>query len=116
MIGATGAFRVTRSQKARVVVFDGAVNADAVASARRALERALLDVSWLVFDWKALGYVGSTGLAASVKLAETLEARRGGLVVFSVTRNLASVIETLGLRRYLKLAPDLGAAFAGIRG
>jgi anti-anti-sigma factor len=115
LVGATGAIWVNRDQRGRIVVLQGSITADTVLPARKALEVASRDVSWLLVDVKKLAYVNSTGLAATVKVAEGLEASGGTLVMFSVASNLALVIETLGLGRYLKIVPDLRAAFARAR-
>ncbi len=114
--GATGAFWVSRSQKGRVVVFQGGINGETVGAAKKALDVAGQGVSWLLVDMKKLAYVGSTGLATAVKVAENLESGGGGLVLYSVASNLAIVINTLGLGKYLKVVADLDAALAQARG
>jgi anti-anti-sigma factor len=114
-VGATGAFWVGRGAKGRVVVFNGGINGETVVAAKKALEVAANGVNWLVVDMKKLVYVGSTGLAAAVKVAETLESRGGGLILFAVASNLGVVIETLGLGRYLDLVSDLPKAFERVR-
>ncbi len=114
--GATGAFWVSRTHRGRVVVLQGGINGETVIPARKALDVASNGVSWLLIDMKKLAYVGSTGLATTVKVAEHLEKLGGGLALFSVASNLAIVINTLGLGRYLKVVTDLDAALALARG
>lgn len=116
IVGATGAFWVNRTQRGRVVVLQGGINGETVPAARKALDVAGHGASWLLLDMKKLVYVGSTGLAATVKVAETLEKNGGGLVLYQVASNLAIVINTLGLGRYLKVVPDLITALALARG
>ena len=115
VVGATGAFWVNRNQRGRVVVLQGGINGETVPAARKALEVAGQGVAWLLLDMKKLVYVGSTGLAATVKVAESLEKGGGGLVLYQVASNLGIVINTLGLGRYLRVVPDLGAALAMTR-
>jgi anti-anti-sigma factor len=116
VVGATGAFWVNRSQRGRVVALEGGINAETVAPAKKALELAGRDVAWLLVDMKKLAYVGSTGLATTVKVAERLETGGGGLALYNVASNLGIIINTLGLGRYLKVVPDLAAALAQARG
>ncbi|MBI3723432.1 STAS domain-containing protein [bacterium] len=111
-VGATGAFWAGRSTKARVVVFEGGIRTETVDAARRALELATQGVSWVLLDMKDLLYIGSTGLAAAVKSAEQLAEGGGGLAVFSLASNLAVVIDTLGLGRFLQVVPTLEHALA----
>jgi anti-anti-sigma factor len=116
IVGATGAFWVNRAQRGRVVVLQGGINGETVPAGRKALEVAGQGASWLLLDMKKLAYVGSTGLAATVKVAETLEKAGGGLVLYQVASNLAIVINTLGLGRYLRVVADLVTALAHARG
>ncbi len=116
VVGATGAFWVNRNQRGRVVVLQGGINGETVPAARKALEVAAQGSSWMLLNMKKLVYVGSTGLAATVKVAESLEKGGGGLVLYQVASNLAIVINTLGLGRYLRVVPDLQTALAITRG
>jgi anti-anti-sigma factor len=116
VVGATGAFWVNRAQRGRVVVLQGGINGETVPAARKALDVAGQGAHWLLLDMKKLAYVGSTGLAATVKVAEGLEQRGGGLVLYQVASNLGIVINTLGLGRYLRVVPDLVTALALARG
>lgn len=110
LAGATGAFRIGRDLRARVLAWKGGITSETIAPARSALQRASDDVLWLAIDMRELHYVGSTGIAAAVKAAQALEARGGGIVCFQLAPNLGVVIDTLGLTKHLQVAPDLAAA------
>ena len=111
---ATGAFLVGAGTHGRVVVLEGGINAETVAPARRALERSAAGVAWLLVDMKGLGYVGSTGLAAAVKVAEGLGKAGGGLVLFDVASALNVLVDTLGLGRYFTPVQGLEAALGKV--
>jgi anti-anti-sigma regulatory factor len=108
--GATGAFWIARDVRARSLVWAGGIASESLEPARTTLVRASLAVAWLLLDMKELGHTSSPGLALAVKAAQELESRGGGLVLFAVAPNLALVIETLGLAKHLKMAPDIAAA------
>jgi anti-anti-sigma regulatory factor len=63
---------------------------------------------------KGLGYVGSSGLASMVKVAETLSDQGGGIVLFESASALMVLIDTLGLGRYFSPVQTLEAALGKI--
>lgn len=99
--GASGAFWVNRSQRGRVIVLQGGITGDGTEAFTRILDLSANQVDWLFVDMDRLTYVGSTGLAVVVKLAERLRNRGGGLSLFSLSTNLKLLVETLGLATFL---------------
>lgn len=112
---ATGAFWVGIGTKGRVVALEGGIPTESVQAARRALDRASVGVSWLLLDLRGLGYIGSSGLATIVKVAELLGNAGGGLVLFDVVSAQAVLIDTLGLARFFTPAASIQAALGKVQ-
>lgn len=111
LAGAGGAFWVSPRQRGRVMVLEGGITTEGTEAFTRVLELASGDVDWLFVDMQKLTYVGSTGLAVVVKLAERLRNRGGGVSLFHLSPNLKLLVETLGLATFLNPVGTLQDSF-----
>lgn len=118
--GATGAFWVAPGARARILALAGGITGEGTEAFQRAIAASAEDVEWLLVDVAGLTYVGSTGLAQVVKVAERLAARGGGMSLFALSSSLQILVEMLGVERFLSpvagLAEALACAQAGPRG
>lgn len=99
--GATGAFWIGPRAHGRVLVLAGGITGEGTAAFQAALEASAQDVEWLFVDVAQLTYVGSSGLAQVVKVAEGLTARKGGMSLFALSSSLQILVEMLGVERFL---------------
>lgn len=110
LASATGAFWVNAKRRGRITTLQGGITGESTDHFNRVLDLSADDVSWLFLDVSGLNYVGSTGLAIAVKIAERLHTQKGGLALFSVTANLRLLVDTLGLTPYLNPVDSLSEA------
>jgi anti-anti-sigma factor len=108
--GATGAFWVSTTTRARILVLSGGITGEGTEPFARVLKLACEDVEWVLIDLAKVNYIGSAGLAVAVKLSERLRKRSGGLALFELATNLTLLVETLGLDGYLNPVTTLADA------
>jgi len=114
--GASGAFWVGRGTRGRFMCLEGGITGEGTEAFSRVLELSSGSVSWLFVDMEKLSYVGSTGLAVIVKVAERLKDRGGGVALFGLSSNLKLLVETLGLGMILNPSDDLEDALGQVGG
>lgn len=114
--GATGAFWVLPGVRARILALAGGITGEGTEAFQRAIAASAEDVEWLLVDVAGLTYVGSTGLAQVVKVAERLAGRKGGMSLFAPSSSLKILVEMLGVERFLQPVPSLADALERLRG
>lgn len=112
--GATGAFWLSPREQGRVLALAGGITGDGTGPFQTALEASARGVHWLFVDVAQLTYVGSSGLARVVKVAETLAAEGGGMSLFALSSSLQILVEMLGVERFLNPVPSLVEALARV--
>jgi anti-anti-sigma factor len=110
--GATGAFWLGPALRGRVLVLSGGITGEGTAAFQEALEASAEGVEWLLVDVAQLTYVGSSGLAQVVKVAERLAGRKGGMSLFALSSSLQILVEMLGVERFLNPVAGLAEALA----
>ena len=60
----------------------------------------------LLFDFTSLEYISSAGLGAMMGFAKIAREKKGDLVIFNPTPKIKSIIDILGLSKFIKIFDD----------
>ena len=98
---ASGTFGLGIAGRARLLCLEGQITGENKQDFARVLKLTAEGIDWLLIDMHSLTYVGSTGMAAVVKEAETLAQHGGGICLFSLSSSLKILVEMLGVTQFL---------------
>lgn len=96
-----------------VLIFDGRLETNTVATADKTFTTALADgAKNFVWDFSKLNYISSAGLRSVLQALKHTSARQGKFVVCSLSRNVHEVFDISGFKSLVTIKNDRPSAVA----
>jgi len=95
-----------------IVTISGRVDSVTAATMDAELAKIVHDNKKIVLDLKDVEYMSSAGIRAIAKALRSEEKSKGALKLASISKNVAEVLETVGMMDRMETYPSVDAAVA----